>query len=116
MTVGKRKRSKFGNRKATFQGLTFDSILERDRWIVLCSRADRGIISNLTRQITYNLTAHGKPICSYRADFDYIKDGQAVTEDAKGMILPEFRIKAKLFEAQTGRKIQIITKQTLHRE
>jgi hypothetical protein len=41
-------------------------------------------------------------ICSYRADFVYLETatGEQVIEDVKGMITPEYRIKAKLMAAQ----------------
>jgi hypothetical protein len=113
MTVGARKRSKYGNRKVDCLGEAFDSILERNRWLVLRDAEAKGLIHGLERQKSYTLTAHGHPICNYLADFDYRKDGKWITEDAKGVQTDVFRLKRKLFEAQTGRRLHLVTKATL---
>lgn len=112
------KRSKYGNRKVSLGNLTFDSIREMQRYLVLKEAQDKGIISELELQPTFELipkiteriVKHLKtkdkveekfiqhPI-TYTADFSYIKDGVKVVEDVKidPKILPqEFVLKVKM--------------------
>jgi hypothetical protein len=49
------KRSKYGNTKVQYEGITFDSKKERDRYIVLKEAQERGIISHLETQVKYVL-------------------------------------------------------------
>jgi len=68
------------------------------------------LIEDLTRQAKYPMKINDKLICSYIADFEYSRNGKIITEDAKGVLIEVFRIKAKLFEAIYSRKIQIVKK------
>ncbi|MCA0276281.1 MAG: DUF1064 domain-containing protein [Proteobacteria bacterium] len=106
----KRKRNKFGARKTTVDGITFDSKAEATRWAVLKLQERLGLISNLRRQVWHSLqAANGAVACRYRADFDYVDaDGNPVTEDSKGYVTRDFKIKAKLFKEQYGREIRVI--------
>lgn len=107
--MGKSKRSKYGNRKTVFDGITFDSAMEARRYGVLKMLSLAGDITNLRLQPSYDIEAHGVKICAYRADFAY-RDcitGEEITEDVKGVETPEFKLKRKLFEAQYGRKIKL---------
>lgn len=107
MTKG--KRSKFGNRKTVFNGITFDSAVEARRYRVLQMLLDAGDITDLKLQPSYRLEAHGAPICTYRADFAYrdAVSGEDITEDVKGFQTPEFKLKRKLFEAQYRRRLRL---------
>lgn len=106
----KPKRSKFGAVRTTVDGITFASKLEAARWGQLKLLERAGEIRDLRRQVRHELVGYGgKKVCPYISDFDYVtKPGLPVTEDAKGVITPVFRIKAKLFAAQMGREIQIV--------
>lgn len=106
-------RSKYGNIKAEAFGLKFDSRLERDRYLVLRSMEAEGKITRLRTQPEYDLSVNGFPVCVYRADFAYHFKGYPVTEDSKGVLTPEFRIKRKLLKALTGIDIHIVTKSNL---
>lgn len=101
------KKNKYRNIPITVDGMNFDSKAEYKRYAELITLQKQGKIRDLNRQVSYRLTAHGKKICVYIADFDYYVGDEHVTEDYKGMprVTPEFRIKANLFEAQYGRKI-----------
>jgi len=110
MIKNKPKRSKYGNKKCYYQGLKFDSILELDRWKFLQKCEKEMLIEDLTRQAKYPMKINDKLICSYIADFEYSRNGKIITEDAKGVLIEVFRIKAKLFEAIYSRKIQIVKK------
>ena len=96
-------RSKYGNRKMTRNGETFDSAKEARRYgeLVLLERA--GQVFDLKRQVKYELIPTqkigGKVVeraCTYVADFVYIEDGKTVVEDTKGFRTKDYIIKRKL--------------------
>ncbi|KWH52681.1 hypothetical protein WM00_19490 [Burkholderia cepacia] len=105
------KPSKYRNQRCEFDGITFDSRRERDRWIQLCRERDAGAISDLERQVVYVLAdpvvinGRTKPALRYVADFVYEREGKTVIEDVKGVITPEYRIKRHLMAA---RGLQIV--------
>lgn len=84
-----------------------------------------GHISNLQRQVSFELIPaikepdtvgpkggikKGKTIqkaCTYIADFVYIKDGETIVEDAKGMETEVFKIKRKLMRWRHGIDIKL---------
>lgn len=99
--------SKYRNRKVKVNGVTYDSMKEAQRHIVLKQQEKCGKIRNLKRQVKYVLIPAqrdpktGKVIeraCTYIADFTYqIADtGKLVVEDVKGYKTPEYKIKKKL--------------------
>lgn len=112
------KRSKYRNKKVEYKGILFDSIRERDRYIVLKDAESKGLISNLELQVKFELipaiteeyVEHLKTkdktktrtlqlATTYTCDFQYIKDGMLVIEDVKispKMLPPEFVLKEKL--------------------
>lgn len=85
-----RYRTKYGNRKTEFDGITFDSMKEANRYAELRLLEKAGEISDLELQSPFLLQpgfAHkGKKYQSikYVADFVYLdKDGTRVVEDVK---------------------------------
>lgn len=80
--------SKYRNVKVTYFGETFDSQKEAERWLYLRSLQKRGKISNLKRQVKYELIPRAPGVklqaLSYIADFVYDKDGETIVEDVKG--------------------------------
>jgi hypothetical protein len=107
-------RRKFGNIKAEAFGKLFDSRLERDRFLVLKSRADAGTIANLETQVKIPLKVNGFLVCHYIADAVYSTPTGTVVEDCKGVQTDVFRLKHKLFQAIHGHKINIVTKATIN--
>lgn len=99
-----RRSGKYNNRRCEIHGEKFDSELERDRWLNLRLLERAGEISQLRRQVAYELIPEQKRpsggverACSYVADFVYVdKAGRTVVEDVKGAVTPEFRLKRKL--------------------
>ncbi len=87
-------RNKYGNKKITYNGITFDSIKEKDRYIELRLLERAGAISDLQRQVKYMLIPaqrgeNGKVIekaIFYIADFVYSQNGQIIVEDTKSPI------------------------------
>ena len=102
MAISPSKRSKYGSRKITRDGMTFDSVKEYMRFRELSILERAGEITGLERQVKYvlipaqyapdTMTARGKikrgklleRECSYVADFRYIQGGETIVEDVKG--------------------------------
>lgn len=104
------KQSKYGNKKVTENGETFDSVKEYGRWKELLLLERAGEISGLFRQVKIELipkTDKFKAI-SYIADFTYIdkRTGQRVYEDCKGMKTEVYKIKKKLLYWRHGIEIK----------
>lgn len=106
-------RSKYGAKKVTIDGITFDSKKEAKRYteLVLLERA--GKISSLERQVKFELIPSqridGKVVeraCNYVADFVYMENGQRVVEDTKGFKTPEYIIKRKLLLKNFGIRVK----------
>lgn len=101
---GQDKKPKFRNKKCVWKGIEFDSIRERDRFIILEHERDEGRITDLNTQVRFQLLPpqkdeNGKVIekpCDYVADFTYRRDGKLVVEDAKGFRTKEYRLKRKM--------------------
>lgn len=104
--------SKYGNKKTTVNGITFDSQKEANRYVELMLMVRAGEISELKLQPEFTLqeafiTPYGERIraVKYIADFSY-KDGvQTVVEDVKGCMTKEYEIKKKLM---AGKGIKIV--------
>ena len=97
------KPSKYGNKKLTIDGEVFDSRKEyiRYRELVLLQRT--GQISDLKRQVKYELIPSqrvggkvAERACTYVADFVYTENGKTVVEDTKGFRTKDYIIKRKL--------------------
>lgn len=109
-------RSKYHNKKVTWNGVTYDSKKEckRHQELLLLQRA--GAIRGLERQVPFELIPSqrdpetGKVIeraCVYVADFTYYDDaGRYIVEDAKGFRTPEYKIKRKLLLKVHGIRIK----------
>lgn len=88
--------SKYGNIKTTTSdGITHDSIKEANRWCELKLLERAGVISDLRRQVKFELLPkQGKSrAVHYIADFVYIKDGKQIVEDVKGFRTKEYKLK-----------------------
>lgn len=97
------KGSKYHNRKVTRDGITFDSVKEYKRFCELSQLEKAGAITDLQRQVKFRLIdsqrQDGKVVerpCNYIADFVYMKDGEKVVEDTKGVRTADYIIKRKL--------------------
>lgn len=69
-----------------------------------------GLISDLERQVTYDLTVNGVRVARIKPDFRYQRDGETVVEDVKSKptMTPVFRLKAKLLQAIHGVKLELV--------
>ena len=105
MTWRKSAGSKYGNKRVEIDGHKFASKKEAGRYMLLRWRQDAGEISDLKLQPRYPMVVEGIKICTYVSDFEFVENGQIVTNDVKGVKTDVFIIKAKLFRALYGREI-----------
>ena len=123
--------NKYGNKKVVIDGEVFDSKREAKRYLELKLLEKCGAISDLKRQVTFELLPaqkekstkvykkgrkKGQPIegkviekaVTYKADFvyTYTTTGKEVVEDVKGMRTKDYIIKRKLMLYRYGIKIQ----------
>lgn len=108
------RRSKYGSKKVTVNGITFDSKKEANRYQELLLLERAGQITELRRQVKCVLipaqyekdttgprggVKRGKLLereCSYMADFVYVQDGKLVVEDTKGFRTADYILKRKM--------------------
>jgi len=102
-------KNKYHNKRIIVNGESFDSKKEAQRWATLKILEKSGKITDLKRQVSFELIPcqkqEGKIIersCSYKADFTYEEDGRPIVEDAKGFKTPEYKIKKKLMLERYG--------------
>ena len=113
MTGGTKSASKYGNKKWELAGQTFDSQREARRYQELRFMLRMGWITDLQRQVPYELIPSQKrggkvverPV-KYVADFVYTQDGETVVEDAKGVRTKEYIIKRKLMLYKYGIRVR----------
>lgn len=118
----KPSRSKYGAKKVTIDGQKFDSRKEAERWQELKWMERAGMISNLKRQVHFQLTPayrepdtfgprggrkKGKLIVDkseYVADFTYTDNEteKFIVEDVKGYKTPEYILKKKVLYHTRG--------------
>lgn len=122
-------RNKYGAKKIKdpATGYVFDSKKEFIRWCELRILERSGKISNLKRQVKYELLPNqyesyarfsktGKQLkdgvrliergVSYVADFVYTENGETVVEDCKGFKTDDYLIKRKLMLYMNGIKVK----------
>lgn len=98
----------------TFDGNVHDSQKEATRWSELLILERAGLISDLKRQVKYELIPKqdGERAVFYVADFEYIENGKKVVEDVKGykegLAYRVFVIKRKLMLYVYGIKVKEI--------
>lgn len=96
----KKKKSKYGNQKSRVGGLTFDSKLESEHYVILLNRLSRGEIKDLARQVRIELTLNAKvreDRAHYVADFVFFDLGMDkwIVLDSKGMQTDTYKLKRK---------------------
>lgn len=94
------KRSKYGARKTTRDGYTFDSLGEANRWTQLQLLQRSGAIKGLGEpHPVFPITLNGVTVCKVEMDFAYQEAGVSLVEDYKGQDTPISRLKRKLLAA-----------------
>ena len=109
------KKPRYRNEPITVDGEKFASKKQYARWCQLKMMEQSGKISNLRREVPFELapsvTLDGKkkPAVRYFADAVYVEDGVAVIEDTKSPITrcdPVYRIKKHLMKSVLGIEIR----------
>lgn len=117
--------SKYANEKVKYDGYTFDSRKECQRYKDLCLMQEAGEIEQLEVQPKFPLKVDGRDVkirserypngrrVSYYADFSYIlvKGKRRVIEDVKGakaIDTPISRLKRAVVEAQYGVLVDVV--------
>lgn len=100
----KKRKSKYGNKQITVDGVLYHSQGEYRRECELKVQQRAGIIKDLKRQVEFSFEIDGVHICKYVADWTYtiVKDDVFVVEDFKGHVTDVFRIKSNLMKACHG--------------
>ena len=109
-------RNKYNNKKTVINGITFHSQKEGLRYIELKQMEKNKKILNLILQPKFKIVVNGMKVCSYIADFSYIKRNakgkedypETIIEDVKGFKTSIYRLKKKLMKAALGIEIQEI--------
>lgn len=96
----KSRKSKYANQKSKLGGLTFDSKLESEHYLLLTNRLRRGEIRDLARQVRIELTQNAekhKDKVHYIADFVFfdLALDKWIVWDSKGMATDAYKIKRK---------------------
>jgi hypothetical protein len=109
-----KRKSKYGNRKVTHDGITFDSVKEYNRYLVLRAKQAAGIISHLETQPKFKLYGrNGAPVlirsarykngrhAVWKGDFAYFcsERNKRICEDVKGVRTQVFILKRAIVEA-----------------
>ena len=100
---------KYNNMKIRVDGRLFDSKAEAARWQELQLLERAGEITELERQVEYELIPKqkGERAVKYIADFRYVDhDGKTVVEDTKGVRTPVYILKRKLMLRVHGIRVR----------
>jgi len=109
-----RKSQKYSNKITETPDGRFDSEAEYRHWCHLKIRQRAGEISDLRRQVVFELapavTIQGRkrPPIRYIADMVYQEGGKQVVADVKGAVTDAYRIKRHLMASVHGVEIQEI--------
>lgn len=131
MPFRRKKGSKYKNQKYVYDGITFASKLEMQRYMFLRGAEEQGEIENLetqkvfelipkqTKTVIKHMKTKDKEIekflfhpCTYVADFVYIHNGNMIVEDTKGFPDQKFPIKQKMMYFFHGLYVHTIRKAT----
>lgn len=107
---GYKSNNKYGARKVSYKGIDFDSKVEMQRYMYLEFQQKKGEISNLRRQVRFEIIPKTTKIipnqlktkirydervvemaAHYTADFVYIEKGRYVMEDVKNAYSQDIR-------------------------
>jgi hypothetical protein len=99
-------RRKYHNKRVTYDGHSFDSIIEAARYVELKLLEAAGDISCLEVHPSFDLG-----VCRYKADFRYNENSHSVVEDVKSAPTRTavYRLKKKLMKERHGITITEVT-------
>ena len=108
--------NKYHNKKVIYKGIKFDSIKERNWYMILENYVRNGRIKDLKRQVpfelipTYKINNKTVRKMQYIADFTYIttNDNKLHIVDTKGYKTEVYKLKKKIFEYKYKMEIEEI--------
>ena len=106
------KKNKYNAKKTIYNGIKFDSQFELKCWIYLEELVKEGKINNLQRQVKFEIIPANSVYraVNYVADFTFYAGDKYIVADAKGLVLPEFRLKQKIFFDKYKNQIYVFKK------
>lgn len=102
------KKGKYNAKGEHIDGIWFASKAEGVRYRQLLALQERGLIDTLRCQVKFAVTLGNQHMFNYVADFEYRvldelgREQRSVIEDVKGMVMPIYKLKRKMVEAQHG--------------
>ena len=105
-------KNKYNAKKVKYNGIVFDSAFELKCWQYLEQLAKEDKITNLQRQVRFELLPANSlyRALNYVADFTFNVNDRYIVADAKGLVLPEFKIKQKIFFDKYKNQIYVFKK------
>lgn len=108
-------KNKYGAKKVTVDGITFDSLAESRYYKYLKELQENGEIDSFNMQVPFELVPkYRRPITGetvraikYVADFEIFKGDETFIVDVKGKVLPEFIVKRKIFETKYNKPLYL---------
>lgn len=109
------KELKWKNKRCEADGIWFDSMAERDRYLTLKQMEQAGLIECLQPHKSYLFTINGIKLWSYTPDFEYVdcKTKQLVIEDVKNSVNAterSFKRNVKMMMALYGLNVKVVTR------
>lgn len=92
------KNHKYRAKKIIVNDIKFDSLNEGLRFSKLAFLESRGVIQDLILQKKFPVRIDDKLMFTYICDFEYLYQGQVVTEDVKGKRTAVFNLKLKFLK------------------
>ena len=108
--------SKYGAKATEYEGIKFDSEMEKDYYIFLLNELpkERIVIKPKYTLIEAFVNFEGKKVrpTTYEADYGILNSLGEIEEviDVKGFETADFKLKKKLFEKIYGKKLTLVTK------
>ena len=108
------KENKYKNKQTMYKGIKFDSIKEKEHYMLLEYYQKNGRIKDLKRQVPFELIPKfeingiTRRKMTYKADFTYIttNDDKLHVVDVKGFKTDVYKLKKKLFEYKYGIELE----------
>ena len=103
--------NKYHAKRVEYDGIKFDSIKEKNRYVELKLMEKANAIQDLKLQqkfVLFPKNDYGNKV-QYIADFTYIEDGKFVVEDVKSAITRKnqvYRLKKRILAEHTGHVIK----------
>lgn len=100
--------NKYKAKPTVVDGVRFHSKAEAEHYVNFREMQKAGLISDLELQPPFPIEVNGFKVCTYFADFQYLRDGERHVVDVKGQDTAISRLKRKLVKAVYGIDVEII--------